>query len=190
MLHAGISALGASRRLGRCQTRPCVPGACDRAVGSKKARALRDLVAAALRATFRLENLPQAPSRAAVRCELLRRIVASFGEPFASSLPARGKTFTFDPMSRRLYLAFAGVRASTLLDADAALLLSALGGPAATLADLSETLLKAALKPKAAEAEKGEEAFNLDGFAESVRKLARRLETKPYSGARCDRAGL
>ncbi len=149
---------------------------------SKKARALRDLVAAALRATFSLDNLPQAPSRAAVRCELLRRIVASFGEPFASSLPAPGKTYTFDAMSRRLYLAFAGVRASTLLDADAALLLSAFGGPAATLADLSETLLKAALKPKAAEAEKREEAFNLDGFAESVRKLARRLETKPYSG--------
>ncbi len=136
----------------------------------------------ALRAIFSLDTLPQAPSRGAVRCELVRRIVAAFGEPFASNLPPQGKTYTFDPMSRRIYLAFAGLKAGTVLDADAAQLSSAFGGPAATLADLSETLVKAALKPKAAEAEKREEAFNLDGFAKSVRKLARRLETKPYSG--------
>ncbi|MFZ1109224.1 MAG: hypothetical protein WAN43_12895 [Rhodomicrobium sp.] len=153
-----------------------------RALGVDPARGQRDLAAAALRQLFSLDNLPPAPSRSEVRCELLRRIVASFEAPFMAGCPAPSKAFSFDPMSRAIYLAFAGLGAGTVLQADARLLSSAFGGPAATVAELSATLVRAALKAPAAEAPKKEEAFNLDGFAESVRKLARRLETKPYSG--------
>jgi len=142
----------------------------------------RDLIAAALRQLFGLEHLPASPSRGEVRCELFRRIVASFGEPFAVRIDPPARTFSFDPMSRSIYLAFAGLSAGTVLQADAALLSSAFGGPAATVAELSATIIRAALKAKDAEAAKTEEAFTLDGFAESVRKLARRLETKPYAG--------
>ncbi len=141
-----------------------------------------DLAALALRQLYGLENLPASPSRGQVRCELLRRIVASFGEPFAARTPEPVKAFPFDPMSRRIYLAFAGLDAGTVLQADAALLSSAFGGPAATIADLSATIIRAALNANGAEAAKREEAFNLCGFAESVMKLARRLETKPYAG--------
>jgi hypothetical protein len=145
-------------------------------------RGQRDLAAAALRQLFSLDNLPPSPSRSQVRCELLRRIVASYGAPFTSGFPKQSKAFSFDSMSRGIYLAFAGLDAGTVLQADARLLSSAFGGPAGTIAELSATLVRAALKGKPADAPKQQEAFNLDGFAESVRKLARRLETRPYSG--------
>ena len=152
------------------------------AASSKGGRAQRDLAAAALRQLFGLDHLPASPSRAEVRCELLRRIVASFGEPFAVRAPKPVGSFSFDPMSRSIYLAFAGLEGGTVLQADAALLSGALGGPAATVAELSVTILRAALRAKAAETPKTEEAFDLDGFAQSITKLARRLETKPYAG--------
>jgi hypothetical protein len=148
----------------------------------QRGRGQRDLTAAALRALYGLADLPRCPSRGEVRCELLRRIVASLGEPFAAGLSKPVKAFSFDLISRRVYLAFAGLDAGTVLQADAQLLSCAFGGPATTVAELSATLVRAALKANAAEAPKKEEAFNLDGFAESVRKLARRLETRPYSG--------
>jgi hypothetical protein len=147
-----------------------------------RGRGQRDLAAAALRQLFSLDTLPPTPSRSEVRCELLGRIVASFDASFMARFPKPLKAFSFDPMSRRIYLAFAGLDAGTVLDADARLLSSAFGGPAGTVAELSATLIRAALKPRAPETPNQEEAFNLDGFAESVRKLARRLETKPYSG--------
>ncbi len=152
------------------------------AASSKGGRAQRDLAAAALRHLFGLDNLPASPTRSEARCELLRRIVASFGEPFAVRAPKPAGAFSFDPMSRSIYLAFAGLEAGTVLQADAALLSAALGGPAATVAELSVTILRAALRTKAAETATEEEAFDLDGFAQSIRKLARRLETKPYAG--------
>ena len=145
-------------------------------------RIQRDLAAAALRQLYGLDNLPALPSRAEARCELLRRIVACFGEPFAAPVPRPAGAFSFDSMSRSLYLAFAGLGGGTVLQADAALLSSAFGGPAATLADLSATIIGAALKTQVQKAEKREEVFDLDGFSESVRKLAMRLETKPYAG--------
>lgn len=149
---------------------------------STGARVQRDLGAAALRRLFGLDNLAASPSRAEVRSELLRRIVASFGEPFAVRAAQPAGSFSFDPMSRSIYLAFAGLEAGTVLQADAALLSAAFGGPAATVAELSVTILRAALSAKTAETAKKEEAFDLDGFTESIRKLARRLETKPYAG--------
>jgi len=142
----------------------------------------RDLAGAALRLLYGLDNLPPSPSRAQARCELLRRIVASFGEALVAGVGQPGKAFSFDPISRSIYLAFAGLGAGTVLQADAALLSSAFGGPASTLADLSATILRAAFQANVTKSAKVEEVFNLDGFAESVRKLAWRLETKPYAG--------
>ncbi len=142
----------------------------------------RDLAGAALRRLYGLDNLPPSPSRAQARCELLRRIVASFGETLVAGVGQAGKAFSFDPMSRSIYLAFAGLSAGTVLQADAALLSSAFGGPASNLADLSTTILRAAFQANVTKSAPREEVFNLDGFAESVRKLAWRLETKPYAG--------
>ena len=142
----------------------------------------RDLAGAALRHLYGLTNLPPQPSRAQARCELLRRIVASFGEGLVAGVGQPGKAFSFDPMSRSIYLAFAGLSSGTVLQADAALLSSAFGGPASTIAELSTTILRAALQANAGESAKREDVFNLDGFAESVRKLAGKLETKPYAG--------
>ena len=142
----------------------------------------RDLAGAALRLVYGLDNLPPAPPRAQARCELLRRIVTSFGEPLVASVGQPGKAFSFDPLSRSLYLAFAGLESGTVLQADAALLSSAFGGPASNIAELGTTIIRAALHAKKAESVNREEVFNLDGFAESVRKLAGKLETKPYAG--------
>ena len=148
--------------------------------GSKETH--RDLAGAALRLLYGLTNLAPAPSRAQARCELLRRIVASFGEALVAGVGQPGKAFSFDPMSRSIYLAFAGLQSGTVLQADAALLSSAFGGPASTIVDLSTTIIRAALHANVAESAKREGVFNLDGFAESVRKLAGKLETKPYAG--------
>ncbi len=142
----------------------------------------RDLAGAALRLIYGLDNLPPSLSRAQARCELLRRIVASLGESLVAGVGQPGKAFSFDPMSRSIYLAFAGLKCGTVLQADAALLSSALGGPASTIAELSTTVLRAALHANVTGQSKREEVFDLDGFAESVRKLAGKLETKPYAG--------
>ncbi len=151
------------------------------ATAASGSRIQRDLAGAALRQLYRLDNLPPLPSRAEARCELLRRIFASFEKPFAVPVQPAG-AFSFDPMSRSIYLAFAGQNTGTVLQADAALLSAAFGGPAATIADLSTTIIRAALQTQVQTAESREEVFDLDGFAESVRKLAMRLETKPYAG--------
>ena len=129
-----------------------------------------------------MTNLPPSPSRAQARCELLRRIVASFGEGLVAGIGQPGKAFSFDPMSRSIYLAFAGLSSGAVLQADAALLSSAFGGPASTVGDLSTTIIRAALHTNVTDPAKREEAFDLDGFAELVRKLAGNLETKPYAG--------
>ena len=142
----------------------------------------RDLAGRALRQLYGLTNLPPSPSRAQARCELLRRIVASFGEDWVARVGQPGKAFSFDPMSRSIYLAFAGLSSGAVLQADAALLSSAFGGPASTVGDLSTTIIRAALHTNVTDPAKSEEVFDLDGFAELVRKLAGNLETKPYAG--------
>ena len=146
------------------------------------AAAQRDLAGAALRFLYGLDTLPPSPSRAQARSELLRRIVASFDKAFVQGPGNRTKAFSFDPMSRSIYLAFAGLKSGTVLQADAALLSAAFGGSASTVAELSTAILRAAFKASPEKAAKQEETFDLDGFAESVRKLARKLETKPYAG--------
>ncbi len=129
------------------------------AAAAKGPRIQRDLAAAALRQLYGLNNLPPLPSRAEARCELFRRIVACFGEPFAVPVPRPAGAFSFDSMSRSLYLAFAGLSGGTVLQADAALLSSAFGGPAATIADLSTAIIRAALKTQAAEGRKKRGGF-------------------------------
>jgi len=149
---------------------------------AKGVRARADVGAVALRTLYGLDMRQASPSRGEVRCELLRQILLALGDRYAVHLLRPQRSFTFDPMSRRIYLAFAGLDSGTVLQADAALLSAALNGPAATLSDLSATLIRAALKVGEPEAAQTKEAFRLDGFADSVRTLARRLETKPYAG--------
>ncbi|MBT3070825.1 hypothetical protein KKP04_08090 [Rhodomicrobium sp. Az07] len=148
----------------------------------KGVRARADLGAIALRKLYGLEMRAASPSRGEVRCELLRLILLALGDRYAIHLLRPQRSFSFDPMSRRIYLAFAGLDSGTVLEADAALLSSAFNGPAGTLADLSATLIRAALTAGEKGAVETKGAFRLDGFADSVRKLALHLETRPYTG--------
>ncbi len=96
------------------------------------------------------------------------------------------KPFKLDPMSRRLYVNFAGLDAGTLAQADAALLSSAFGAPAANTNDLSAAIIRSAVRNDGiivADAdEESEDAFDLDSFVQAIRRLASKLETKPYAG--------
>ncbi len=146
------------------------------------AKRRRDLPALALRQLFALEELAAWPSAQQARCALLSRIVASFGGAFGEAARRPLKAFKFDEMSRRIYLAFAGVQRGTVLQADASLLSKALGGPADTVQALTATIIRAAISARPASSAETAQAFNLAGFAKAVRKIASRLETKPYAG--------
>src|SRR5262249_1373597 len=111
----------------------------------------RDLAALALRQLFGLEEIAPWPNAQQARCALLSRIVVSFGSAFENCARQPLKAFKFDEMSRRIYLAFAGVQRGTVLQADAALLSKGLGGPADTVQALTATIIRAAIKAKAAE---------------------------------------
>ena len=155
-------------------------GAPPSGMNGKKAK--RDLAAIALRQLYGLDGLSAAPSRAEVRCELLRRILASLGDPFAAAVSRTPKAFKFDAMSRGVYLSFAGLASGSFLQADAALLSSSLDGPARTVSELSATIIRAAVREAEVQVQLRETAFDLDSFARSIRELASRLETKPYAG--------
>ncbi len=158
-------------------------GIAVRALGGQPAaggRQRRDLAALALRQLFALEEAPSWPNAQQVRCALLSRIVASLGGAFEDCARQPLKPFKFDEMSRRIYLAFAGVQRGTVLQADAALLSKGLGGPADTVQALTATIIRAAIAARKSDG--AENSNDLERFAASVRKLAARMETKPYAG--------
>lgn len=153
------------------------------------ARRGRDLRALALRQLFGLGELPPWPTAQQARCALLSRIVASCGGAVGDAAKRPLKAFKFDIMSRRMYLAFAGVQRGTVLQADASVLSRALGGPADTVQALTATIIRAAVSaralvpaPASARVPIVVQTFDLESFAGSVRKLASRMETKPYAG--------
>jgi hypothetical protein len=149
------------------------------ALGGKQRR---DLAALTLRQLYSLEEIAPWPNAQQARCALLSRIVASFGGAFGDCARQPLKAFKFDEMSRRIYLAFAGVQQGTVLQADAALLSKGLGGPADTVQALTATIIRAAIKASAAESVEIAETSDLESFARAIRKLAGRMETKPYAG--------
>ncbi len=142
----------------------------------------RDLPALALRQLFALGEIAPWPAAQQARCALLSRVVASFGGAFAGHARQPLKTFKFDEMSRRIYLAFAGVQRGGVLQADAALLAQALGGPAHTVQALTATIIRAAIAAQARDGAAIAPAVTLENFATAVRTVASRLETKPYAG--------
>ncbi len=147
------------------------------------ARRGRDLRALALRQLYGLDGLPPWPTAQQARCALLSGIVASYGGAFGDAAKRPLKAFKFDIMSRRMYLAFAGVQRGTVLQADASLLSKGLGGPAGTVQALTATIIRAAISARApAPAPIVVRTFDLESFAGSIRKLASRMETKPYAG--------
>ena len=150
------------------------------AIGGSAASAKRgrDLRALALKQLYALDELSAWPSAQQARCALLSRIVAAFGGAFGEAARRPLKAFKFDEMSRRLYLAFAGMQRGTLLQADANLLSAGLGGPADTVQALTASIIRAAISARASAIAE----LDLEGFAQSVKKLARPLETKPYAG--------
>ncbi len=146
-----------------------------------------DLRALALRQLYGLDDLPPWPTAQQARCALLSRIVASYGGAFGDAAKRPLKAFKFDVMSRRMYLAFAGVQRGTVLQADASLLSKGLGGHADTVQALTATIIRAAIAARApapapAPVPIAVKTFDLENFAGSVRKLASRMETKPYAG--------
>ncbi len=142
----------------------------------------RDLHALALRQLFTLDELAPWPAAQQARCVILSRAVSSFGGAFEACARVPLKAFKFDEMSRRIYLAFAGLQWGTLLQADAALLSKALGGPADNVQALTATIIRAAISARQAASAEVAGAFDLESFAKAVRRLAGRLETKPYAG--------
>ena len=142
----------------------------------------RDLRALALRQLYGLDELSPWPTAQQARCAILSRIVASYGGAFGDAAKRPLKAFKFDEMSRRMYLAFAGVQRGTVLQADACLLSKGLGGPSDTVQALTATIIRAAISARAQAVAEAAQVFDLEGFATSVRKLASRLETKPYAG--------
>jgi hypothetical protein len=146
------------------------------------AKRRRDLPALALRQLFQLDELARWPTAQQARCALLSRIVASFGGAFGEAARRPVKAFKFDEMSRCIYLSFAGVERGTVVQADAALLSKGLGGPADSVQALTATIIRAAIAAKAPARVEIAPGFSLEGFAKSVRKVASRLETKPYTG--------
>ena len=142
----------------------------------------RDLRALALKQLFGLEELAPWPTAQQARCALLSRIVASFGGAFEEAAKRPLKAFKFDEMSRRIYLAFAGVQRGTVLQADASLLSKGLRGPADTAQALTATIIRAAISARTPGVAEASQAFDLERFAAAVRKLASDLETKPYAG--------
>jgi hypothetical protein len=142
----------------------------------------RDLAALALRQLYGLDEIAPWPNAQQARCALLSRIVASFGGSFEGCARQPLKAFKFDEMSRRIYLAFAGVQRGTVLQADAALLSKGLGGPADTVQALTATIIRAAIRARTPESVEIAATFDLESFAGAVRKLASRMETKPYAG--------
>jgi hypothetical protein len=142
----------------------------------------RDLAALALRRLYGLEDIAPWPNAQQARCALLSRIVASFGGAFEGCARQPLKAFKFDEMSRRIYLAFAGVQRGTVLQADAALLSKGLGGPADTVQALTATIIRAAIRARTPDSAEIAVTFDLESFAGAVRKLASRMETKPYAG--------
>jgi hypothetical protein len=149
------------------------------APGSKQRR---DLAALTLRQLYGLDEVVPWPNSQQARCALLARIVASFGGALKGCTRQPLKAFKFDEMSRRIYLAFAGVQRGTVLQADAALLSKGLGGPADTVQALTSTIIQAALRARAADSAEIAAPFDIENFACSVRKLASGMETKPYAG--------
>lgn len=149
---------------------------------ASEAKRRPDLPALALRQLFGLDELPPWPKAQQARCALLSRIIASFGGVFGEAARRPMKAFKFDEMSRRIYLSFAGIERGTVLQADAALLSKGLGGPADTVQALAATIIRAAVAARAPAGAGAALSFNLEGFAKSVRKVAGRLETKPYAG--------
>ena len=142
----------------------------------------RDLRALALRQLFGLDELSPWPTGQQARCAILSRIVASYGGAFGDAAKRPLKAFKFDEMSRRMYLALAGVQRGTVLQADASLLSKGLGGPADTVQALTATIIRAAIAARIPAPAQAVLSFDLESFAGSVRKLAGRLETKPYAG--------
>jgi hypothetical protein len=145
-------------------------------------RQRRDLPALALKQLYALDGIGAWPTAQAARCALLARIVASLGGVFADCARQPAKAFKFDEMSRRIYLAFAGLQRGTVLQADAVLLSKALGGPAETVQALTATIIRAAISARTAGNAALAQTFDIASFAKAVKKLASRLETKPYAG--------
>lgn len=141
-----------------------------------------DLAATALRQVYKLDTLPSFPSRAEVRCALLQLIVSNLGAEYRPLAGRQLKPFKFDTMSRCLYVIFAGLESGTVMQADAALLRSAFGVSGNGSEELASSIIRLAIKAEREDASDDKGAFNLDRFAQLVRKLAQSLETKPYAG--------
>ncbi len=143
----------------------------------------RELSPLALRQLFGLDDLPPWPTAQQARCALLVRILSSVGRGIFKEFAAKPSgAFKFDEMSRSIYLAFAGLERGSVVQADASLLSSALGGPADTVKSLTATVLRAAIAGRAMASAPVQTEDGLEGFALSVRRLAGRLETKPFAG--------
>lgn len=143
-------------------------------------RSQPDLVAATLAHIYALNVASPLPLRQDVRCKLIAKLFGTLGEPFASAVAKTKSPFKFDPLSRKLYLGLAGLAKGTVLEADFALLRNAFGISAQK--ELPQAIIRIATRQPAPNTVKRAEPAGVDQFARTIQKVARRLETKPYSG--------
>ena len=141
----------------------------------------RDLRALALRQLFGLDELSPWPTGQQARCAILSRIVASYGGAFGDAAKRPLKAFKFDEMSRRMYLALAGVQRGTVLQADASLLSR----------DSAVRRIPCRRSPQPSSARRWRPGFRRPRQSSTPSILraspapcasSRRLETKPYAG--------
>jgi hypothetical protein len=170
-----------------------------------------DLATALVARVYALEA-GDAPTPAQLRYALLRKLMAALLPGSPRDAVRAPKNFRMDEISRDLYLAFAGVRKGPLPQADRAIVRHILGvsgsrynlaaeivrlasgeRPARTepqphsefrpdAEQAAPRALNGAAAPVPAPDAHGAADAGLANFAESVRGLARTLETRPYKG--------
>lgn len=143
-------------------------------------------------ALARLYNLPgvgEMPTRAQLRSALLcALIVARLPECEPALTETSMRKTSRDTIGRAVMLGAAGLKRGTARDAETVLLRRALGLSAAGKAGIAEALVRAGLSKNAArlltqpEANGKARAEDLASFAETVRDLAKTLQTAPFTG--------
>ena len=145
---------------------------------------------AALARLFDVRGVGKMPSRAGLRFALLRAfLLARMPECEPALTEITMQNTSRDAISRAIMLGAAGLKRGTLRDAETALLHRALLLDGETKGLVADSLVRAALvngvahtPTPARRVDLRSEPQELDGFAASVRDLARTLQTTPFTG--------
>lgn len=146
---------------------------------------LETFQSAALARLFGLDLAPL-PNRTAVRFALARQILmARFPESAALFQSASASNARPHALIAAVILGLAGGAHKTLTEAETQMLSTALGVNAAKKNELAAGIVRAATQPRTQKSEARalpEKLQGVEDFAAAVRRVAKRMETQPYSG--------